>query len=64
MDDQELAAIRAARLEQLKQNVPSGGGTPGSGDDAEAAAKRAAQEQMSHDMLAAVLDNAARERRT
>ncbi|TDL27631.1 DNA-binding TFAR19-like protein [Rickenella mellea] len=65
MDDQELAAIRAARLQELQQtsssNTTSGKpATPsGGGDDDE---KRAAQEQMRRDLLATVLDPAARER--
>ncbi|KAI0831727.1 DNA-binding TFAR19-related protein [Trametes gibbosa] len=52
MEDPELAAIRAARGAQ------GGGGTP-SGEDQ---AKQEAQEQMRRDMLATVLDSAARER--
>ena len=64
MEDQELAAIRAARLEQLKQSAPTGGGQEPSGEDADAAKRAASQEQMRRDLLATVLDNAARERRT
>lgn len=71
MDDQELAAIRAARLNQLQQSgassgqasfpgVPSAQGAPGNAEDD---AKRAAEEQMRRDLLATVLDSAARERR-
>lgn len=68
MEDQELAAIRAARLAQLQQNATSGQGAGAGGDDAEASqeaaiAKRNAEEQMRRDLLATVLDSAARERR-
>jgi hypothetical protein len=56
MEDPELAAIRAARMGQGAQG---GGGQP-SGDDQ---AKREAEEQMRRDLLATVLDPAARERR-
>lgn len=66
MDDQELAAIRAARLQQLRQNSSTGGGSPnlpsGGPDPEEDAAKRATEEQMRRDLLATVLDSAARER--
>ncbi|OCB89683.1 DNA-binding TFAR19-related protein [Sanghuangporus baumii] len=72
MDDQELAAIRAARLQQLRQNASPGSGSPlpqglptggpGAGDP-EAEAKRADEEQMRRDLLATVLDTKARERR-
>ncbi|EIW60806.1 DNA-binding TFAR19-related protein [Trametes versicolor FP-101664 SS1] len=55
MEDPELAAIRAARMGQGAQG---GGGQP-SGDDQ---AKREAEEQMRRDLLATVLDPAARER--
>lgn len=75
MDDQELAAIRAARLQQLRQNaspvqtssspqlegLPTGGGPGASDPDADA--KRAAEEQMRRDLLVTVLDSKARERR-
>ncbi|KAL5533366.1 hypothetical protein ACEPAF_5142 [Sanghuangporus sanghuang] len=71
MDDQELAAIRAARLQQLRQNASPGSGSPlpqglptggpGAGDP-EAEAKRADEEQMRRDLLATVLDTKARER--
>ncbi|THH27061.1 hypothetical protein EUX98_g7126 [Antrodiella citrinella] len=57
MADPELAAIRAARMNQLQQQ----GGAPGGG--AEDESKRVAEEQMRLDLLATVLDNAARERR-
>ena len=58
MEDPELAAIRAARMNQLKQQAPSGGAPAGGEDD-----KRAAEEQMRRDLLATVLDSGARERR-
>ncbi|TCD70572.1 hypothetical protein EIP91_002602 [Steccherinum ochraceum] len=55
MEDPELAAIRAARMNQLQQQgAPTGGG--------EDESKRAAEEQMRLDLLATVLDTAARER--
>ncbi|KAI0792833.1 DNA-binding TFAR19-related protein [Abortiporus biennis] len=58
MEDPELAAIRAARMNQLqKQGVPSA--TSGNGEDD---SKRAAEEQMRRDLLATVLDHDARER--
>jgi programmed cell death protein 5 len=60
MDDSELAAIRAAHLNQLKQQDVAGG-SGASGD--EAAAQHAAEEEMRRDLLATVLDTAARERR-
>ena len=72
MDDPELQAIREARLKQLRQNASSQGsslpqdlGVPGgSGDnDPEAAAQRAAEDQMRRDQLAMLLEPAARERR-
>ena len=74
MDDQELAAIRAARLSQLQQKTADSGqagfsGIPaninaqGAPNSAEDDAKRAAEEQMRRDLLATVLDSAARERR-
>ena len=77
MDDQELAAIRAARLQQLRQNASSAQASPapqlpvegltpagaGAGGDPDADAKRAAEEQMRRDLLATVLDSKARERR-
>jgi len=56
MADPELAAIRAARMNQLQQNA--GGGGEGGEDEG----KRAAEEQMRRDLLATVLDNSARER--
>ena len=65
MDDSELAAIRAARLSQLQQQSASAipqsqnaSGAPGQ----ESEEKRAAEEQMRRDILATVLDSAARER--
>ena len=72
MDDPELQAIREARLKQLQQNassqgsaLPQGlGGAGGSGEgDPEAAAQRAAEDQMRRDQLAMLLEPAARERR-
>ena len=65
MEDQELAAIRAARLQQLRQNASQGSeATPNQDNSGEEAAKRAAtEEQMRRDLLATVLDHAARERR-
>ncbi|KAI0059107.1 DNA-binding TFAR19-related protein [Artomyces pyxidatus] len=57
MADPELAALRAARLNQLQQSPPGGGG--GGEEDA---AKRQNEEQMRLDLLATVLDSAARER--
>ena len=58
MEDPELAAIRAARMNQLQQGSPAGGAAP-SGEDA---AQRAAEEEMRHNLLATLLDSAARER--
>ncbi|KAI0806932.1 DNA-binding TFAR19-related protein [Fomes fomentarius] len=54
MADPELAAIRAARANQLQQQ-----GGPQSEDDN---GKKAAEEQMRRDLLATILDSAARER--
>ncbi|PIL30559.1 hypothetical protein GSI_07259 [Ganoderma sinense ZZ0214-1] len=51
MEDQELAAIRAARKQQ--------GGSQGGEDES---GKQAAEEQMRRDLLATILDSAARER--
>lgn len=69
MEDAELAAIRAARLNQLQQQgggssgpVQSGGfptRKSGEGGDDEA---RGSEEQMKRDLLATVLDSSARER--
>ena len=56
MADPELAAIRAARMQQLQQ-----AGGPSGGEDE---AKKQSEEQMRRDLLATVLDSAARERRT
>lgn len=58
MEDPELAAIRAARMNQLKQQAPAAGASAAGEDD-----KRAAEEQMRRDLLATVLDSGARERR-
>lgn len=63
MDDPELAAIRAARMNQLQQQ----GQAPNGGSDeaaAQAAQSAAAEEEMRRNLLATVLDSAARERRT
>ncbi|KAI0811205.1 DNA-binding TFAR19-related protein [Irpex lacteus] len=57
MADPELQAIRAARMEQLQQEA----GGSGAGDD-EAAKQRVAEEEMRRNLLATVLDTAARER--
>ncbi|CAE6441953.1 hypothetical protein ACGC1H_004302 [Rhizoctonia solani] len=69
MEDAELAAIRAARLNQLQQqgggsggSVPSSrfaGGQAGEGADDES---RQSEDQMKRDLLATVLDSSARER--
>jgi DNA-binding TFAR19-related protein (PDSD5 family) len=60
MADPELAKIREARLQQLQQNAP----TASTGEGGDEAAKRRAEEEMRRDLLATVLDSAARERRT
>jgi DNA-binding TFAR19-related protein (PDSD5 family) len=65
MDDPELAAIRAARLQQLKQQgagSPSPGGLTGAPGGSDDGANQAAEEEMRRNMMATVLDNAARER--
>lgn len=66
MEDPELAAIRAARIQQLKQQggqpSPGGGGTPSAGED-DGGQRAAAEEEMRRNLLATVLDPAARERR-
>jgi len=54
MADPELAALRAARLDQLQKS------TNDAGEDAE---KRRAEVQMRQDLLATALEPAARERR-
>ncbi|KAH7341005.1 PDCD5-related protein [Rhizoctonia solani] len=68
MEDAELAAIRAARLNQLQQQGGSGGsmssgGFPGaqSGEGA-GEESRQSENQMKRDLLATVLDSSARER--
>lgn len=61
MADPELAALRAARLNQLQQSGGPAGGAGGQGG--EDAAKRQQEEQMRGDLLATVLEPAARERR-
>jgi DNA-binding TFAR19-related protein (PDSD5 family) len=61
--DPELEAIRAARLQQLKQQ--GGQASPsGSGNDAEQQQRAQAEEEMRRTLLATVLEPAARERRT
>ncbi|KAI0747626.1 DNA-binding TFAR19-related protein [Daedaleopsis nitida] len=55
MEDPELAAIRAARTSQLQKQS---GGAQGEDDGG----KQAAEEQMRRDLLATILDSAARER--
>ncbi|KAI5119087.1 hypothetical protein M0805_004860 [Coniferiporia weirii] len=65
MSDQDLEAIRAARLQQLRQEASAGAssqGVPAGGNDPETEAKRATEEQMRRDLLATVLDSKARER--
>ena len=58
MEDPELAAIRAARMSQLQQQ---GGGAAAQGGEDDG--KQAAEEQMRRDVMATILDSAARERR-
>lgn len=60
MEDPELAAIRAARMNQIQQKQQ---GSAQSGNGGEEEAKRATEDQMRRDLLATVLDSAARERR-
>ncbi|KAI0345198.1 DNA-binding TFAR19-related protein [Trametopsis cervina] len=57
MSDPELEAIRAARMSQLQEESGGSGGAGG-----EEAGKRAAEEEMRRNLLATVLDTAARER--
>ena len=59
MEDPELATIRAARMNQLQQQA---GGAGAQGEE-EGAKQAAAEEQMRRDLLATILDSAARERR-
>lgn len=61
MADPELAALRAARLNQLQQSSTDGSGQ--SSTSSEDAEKRRADEQMRRDLLATALEPAARERR-
>ncbi|EIM90284.1 DNA-binding TFAR19-like protein [Stereum hirsutum FP-91666 SS1] len=61
MADPELAALRAARLNQLQQSGGPAGGAGGQGGEEEAA-NRQREEQMRGDLLATVLEPAARER--
>jgi programmed cell death protein 5 len=65
MADPELAALRAARLNQLQQSSGVGGdnGQSGAGSSEETE-KRRVEEQMRRDLLATALEPAARERRT
>lgn len=65
MDDQELAAIRATRLQQLRQNSSTEASSEDiaqSSSSPDAEAKRATDEQMRRDLLATLLDPKARER--
>jgi DNA-binding TFAR19-related protein (PDSD5 family) len=67
MEDDELAAIRAARIQQLKQQAGSpgpAGGRPTPSGDNDDGAQRAAEDEMRRNLLATVLDASARERRT
>ncbi|KAH9955626.1 PDCD5-related protein [Russula dissimulans] len=60
MADPELAALRAARLNQLqKSGIDPNTQNGASGEEAE---KRRAEEQMRRDLLASALEPAARER--
>ena len=61
MADPELAALRAARLNQLQQSGTDGSSQ--SGASSEEVEKRRAEEQMRRDLLATALEPAARERR-
>lgn len=58
MEDPELAAIRAARMNQLQEQ----GGNTAAPNAGEEDSKRAAEDQMRRDLLATVLDSGARER--
>ena len=60
MEDPELAAIRAARMNQLQQQ----GGSSAAAQGEDEGGKQAAEEQMRRDLLATILDSAARERCT
>ncbi|QRV86621.1 hypothetical protein RhiJN_28689 [Ceratobasidium sp. AG-Ba] len=68
MDDAELAAIRAARLNQLQQQGGSsrpsqlGGFRAGEPNEGEDESNRQSEDQMKRDLLATVLDSSARER--
>jgi programmed cell death protein 5 len=67
MEDPELAAIRAARIQQLKQQGGSSSpsaGRPAPSGEGEDGAQRAAEEEMRRNLLATVLDSSARERCT
>ena len=61
MADSELAALRAARLNQLQQSGTDNNGQGAARSDE--AEKRRAEEQMKRDLLASALEPAARERR-
>jgi DNA-binding TFAR19-related protein (PDSD5 family) len=70
MEDAELAAIRAARLNQLQQQGGSSrpsqaGGLSSTGESNEGGddGNRQSEDQMKRDLLATVLDSGARERR-
>ncbi|KAG9101627.1 hypothetical protein FS749_005165 [Ceratobasidium sp. UAMH 11750] len=67
MEDAELAAIRAARLNQLQQSGSSrpsqvAGFPTGEPDEGGDDGNRQSEDQMKRDLLATVLDSAARER--
>ncbi|KAI0303536.1 PDCD5-related protein [Multifurca ochricompacta] len=62
MADSELAAIRAARLNQLQQSVSDNNINAQNSGRNEEAEKRRAEEQMRRDLLATALEPAARER--
>ncbi|THH21103.1 hypothetical protein EW146_g401 [Bondarzewia mesenterica] len=59
MADPELAALRAAHLNQLQASAPAGASNGG-----EEAEKKQNEEQMRRDLLSTVLEPAARERCT
>ncbi|KAG9125831.1 transcriptional repressor general negative regulator of transcription subunit 4 [Ceratobasidium sp. 392] len=67
MEDAELAAIRAARLNQLQQQSGSSrpsqaGGFPAGDNEGGDDGNRQSEDQMKRDLLATVLDSSARER--
>jgi len=68
-DDSELAAIKAARLSQLKSQQGGGGrsspsmsGSQNAQESEDASRQRQEEDQMRREMLATLLDNSARER--